>query len=39
MSLKDEAKNVGIFALILAGMVAVGKQLDKGWWKLLGRGK
>jgi len=39
MAVKDEAKNISIFAAIFAVMYAVGKQLDKGWWRLLGRGK
>ncbi len=39
MSVKDEIKNATFFALILAGMVYVGKKLDKGWGALFGRGK
>lgn len=40
MTLKTEAKNIGIFALLLTGMIAAGKRLDKGWARIiLGRGK
>lgn len=30
MTLKTEVKNIGIFALLLTGMIYVGKKLDKG---------
>lgn len=38
MTLKSEAQNVMIFSAVLAAMIWVGKKLDKGWWRLLGRG-
>jgi len=38
VTLKKELSNVGFFALLLAGMVYVGKRVDKGWGFLFRRG-
>jgi hypothetical protein len=38
VSVKKEASNVALFALIFAVMAWAGKKLDKGWARVLGRG-